>query len=117
MKLANIILLSICLSLFACEKFEHDKDRPCPVVPNASVKQAVKDAFIAKYKSTIVDTWYNKNDAHLVAKFTFNGKTTFASFSNDGNFENEVTEGNNEQGEHEDMDCGCDNDDEQEGQH
>ena len=114
----KLLLLSVLLITFAgCEKHDRDDENACPVLAPESVPQATKDAFNAKYKNAVVDTWFNKDNSHVVAKFIIGSKTTFTSFSNTGEFESEKIKWENEESDNQDNDDeeGCDCDDEEEG--
>ncbi len=108
----NLFLMLVALGVFAsCEK-HNQKSTPCPTVAADAVPKTVTDAFALKYPTDSATTWYNVDGKAYCARFSAKGVDSYAHFSVDGTFQNEVTpgaEGDNvkQTGNHQDSSCDC----------
>jgi len=99
----KLLILVLAFTIFtACEKLERER-KACPTISSEAVPSTVMITFTTKYsETTVVKTWFNKDNKGYCALFTLNGKETKAFFDNNGNFQKEEIE---QEGEHEDNDA------------
>ena len=108
MKKLIIILFAFQFIFISCEK-DNENENPCPVVDAKVVPAIVKDAFAAKYPTSTVEIWFNKDNTGYCAYFKLNTDKTLVHFKNDGTFIKEEVQDHNEnhQNKDEDEDEGC----------
>ena len=110
MKKIIIILFAFQFIFISCEK-DNENENPCPVVEAKVVPAIVKDAFVAKYPTTTVEIWFNKDNTGFCAYFMLNTKKTLVHFNNDGTFIKEEDQHDDHQNNDEEEGCECEIDD------
>ncbi len=112
MKNLFFFITGMVLLLFSCKKIEnifehHHKDTPCPVISASAVPDGTLKAFQSKHPGIIPDKWFNKDNNGYAALFNSNGTKGLDFFDNNGNFQKEEIDNNNQKGNHQDNDKGC----------
>ena len=110
MKKLIIILFTFQFIFISCEK-ENENENLCPVVDAKAVPAVVTNAFVAKYPSSTVEIWFNKDNTGYCAFFKQNAEKVLAHFNNDGTFVMEEDQQGNHQNNDDDEGCECEVDD------
>ena len=112
MKKLLTFLFALQFIFISCEK-DNENEFPCPVVDAKVVPVIVKNAFEAKYPTSTVEIWFNKDNTGYCAYFMLNTKKTLVHFKNDGTFikEEAQDQNGNHQNNNEDEGCECEVDD------
>lgn len=87
-KIFLLATIAITLILFSCKKENKEtSENLCPVIAASAVPRAVLDSFVVKYPSTIVITWFYKDNSSYCAYFkTATNVEILAEFTSTGSF-------------------------------
>ncbi len=110
----TLIIVSALVLLASCEKMEklnpfnkEKKEKPCPEVSSAAVPSPITKTFESKYPGAVVKKWLNKDGKSFCAVFSINSTKKTAFFNPDGTFQKEENDNNDQNGDHQDADNGC----------